>query len=99
MAKVTDKCRTGIPDAPGLGKVLNQSAWGESKALELARGYGPAGTRTYPPPKDGSMPEDPWAKRGPDWADDHPNDWVRGGGPNAAEGKPGYVPGYRPGKK
>jgi len=99
MAKATDKCRTGIPDAPGLGKVVNATAWGESAALDRTKDYGglkPVDMR----PADRSYPQDPEARRGKDWADGVPEDsWLRGGGPNAAEGKPGYVPGYRPGKK
>src|SRR5215475_7253777 len=99
MAKdiVDRKARTGIPDAPGLGKVVNETAWGENKALERTKDYGGL-KQTDMRPADRSYPQDPEAKRGPDWADDHPNDWVRGGGPNAAEGRPGYVPGYK-GKK
>ena len=39
---------------------------------------------------DRSMPQDPEAKRGADWADDHPKDWVRGYGKNGSESAEGY---------
>src|SRR5262245_14830306 len=39
--------------------------------------------------KDMRAPQFPEDKRGPDWQDDHPNDWVRGKG-ESAEGKPGF---------
>ena len=86
------KPRTGIPGVSGLSKVVNEESWGAAKATER---YG-GSTLTFGPPKDMSAPQDPMAKRGPDWADDHADNWVRGGGPKQAEGRPGYVPGYRP---
>src|SRR5262249_21666876 len=98
MAKFVDKTRTGIAGVPGLGKVVNETAWGESKALERTRDYGGTGTRTYQPPADRSYPQDPEARRGKDWADDVPeNSWLRGGG-KGGEGYPNFQPGYK-GKK
>src|SRR5262249_39749455 len=102
MAKATDKCRTGIPGVAGLSKVTNASAWGEQKALERTRDYGGLKQQVDTRPKDQSIPQrlgDANNLIGPDYYDDEPADsWVRGGGPNAAEGKPGYVPGFK-GKK
>ena len=82
------KTRTGIPGVTGLGKVVNEAAWGESKATER---YG-GGTRTFPPPKDQSHPQrlgDSNNLQGPGYSNDHPNDWVRGNGmkPNFDRGK------------
>src|SRR5262245_64228953 len=36
-------------------------------------------------PRDMSAPQFPEDKRGPDWADDHKSDWVRGFGKNGRE--------------
>jgi len=95
MAKATDKCRTGIPDAPGLGKVVNRNAWGEAKATERYGGT----TRTFPPPEDRHAPQklgDRNNLQGPGYQNIVPSDsWLRGGGAKQAEGKPGYVPGYK----
>jgi hypothetical protein len=80
------KPRTGIPDAPGLSKVVNRSAWGEQKATER---YG-GGTRTFPPPSDQPQkPQDPVNKHGPQYDNDVANNWLRGAG-QSAEGKPGF---------
>ena len=98
MAKFVDKTRTGIPNVPGLGSVVNATAWGENKALERTRDYGGL-KQVDMRPADRSYPQDPEAKRGSDWADDVPeSSWLRGGGAGG-EGKAGYVHGYRPGKK
>lgn len=77
-------------------KAVEESKWGADKAVER---YG-----RFPTPnmkaEDRSEPQKLGDKnnlRGPDWQDDHPNDWVRGAN-ETAENKPGYVPGYR-GKK
>src|SRR5262245_54490842 len=80
-------------------KVEEESKWGFSKARELTKGYegSPAGYSNMRP-QDRSEPQDPEAKRGPDWADDVGNDWRRGFGKNSnesAEGKPGYVSGFK----
>src|SRR5262249_61361542 len=48
MVKAADKCRTGIPGVPGLSKVVNKSAWGESKATER---YGGTTRAVFPPPQ------------------------------------------------
>jgi hypothetical protein len=80
------KPRTGIPDAPGLSKVVNASAWGESKALERTRDYGGLKqTNTRPP--DQSEPQFRQDGRGPDYLNVHANDWVRG---NSATDKPNF---------
>src|SRR5262249_34884 len=77
-------------------KVEETEKWGTSKAYQR---YGkPQYLHGAPSPPDRSMPQgcgDPWSagQRGPDWADDHPKDWVRGFGRNgveSAEGKPGF---------
>src|SRR5262249_23245691 len=87
------KWRTGIPGVSGLSKVVNRSAWGEAKAVE--RGYG-SGTRTFSPPPDKHGPQAPEDKHGPGYSNIVPsNSWLRGGGAKQAEGKPGYVPGYK----
>src|SRR5262249_62012361 len=92
--------RTGIPGVKGLGSVVNESAWGTATA---DRRYGRL-PQVDMRPKDMSMPQFKQDGRGPDWADDHPNDWVRGfgkGGIESAEGKPGFKnsQGYNGGKK
>src|SRR5262249_33454852 len=81
-------------------KATEEQKWGRDKAVER---YG-----RFPTPsmkaEDRSEPQKLGDKnnlRGPDWQDDTANDWRRGFGKNgveSAEGKPGYVPGYR-GKK
>ena len=92
------KPRTGIPGVSGLGKVVNASAWGESKATERYGGT----TRIFPPPEIANKPQrlgDPSNLQGPKYDNIVPSDsWVRSGGSKQAEGKPGYVPGYK-GKK
>jgi hypothetical protein len=92
MAKksfVDEKCRTGIPGVPGLGKVVNEEAWGAAKAVER---YG-GGMKTFPPPKDASFPQFKPDQRGPGWEDDT-SGWVRGAGGDATK-RSGYVAGYR----
>jgi len=79
-------------------RAQEEQKWGRAKAEER---YGPLQFRDGAPrPPDRSMPQfKDTDGRGPDWADDHPNDWVRGGGPKQAEGKPNFQPGIRrPGK-
>ena len=96
MAKsfVDHKARTGIPDAGSkLSKVTNSDEWGANAAVR--RGYGP-GTKTFPPPRDTSQPQDPIDK--PAGFNDVPeNSWLRGGG-KGAEGYAGFVP-TRTGKR
>ena len=77
-------------------KAVEESKWGADKARER---YGAVKTPDMKA-KDMSAPQrlgDSNNLRGPGWQNDHPNDWVRGKG-ETAEGKPGFVPGYR-GKK
>jgi hypothetical protein len=75
-------------------RVREQSGWGVDKARER---YGkPQFFDGAPPPKDISEPQFKATDgRGPDWKDDHPNDWVRGGPNESAEGKPGFDKGKR----
>jgi hypothetical protein len=96
MPKFVDKTRTGIPGAgQGLGKVVNESAWGESKATER---YG-GSTRTFPAPPERSLPQDcgdSWGTntQGPRSVID-PSDWRRGGGQGGESRPVGYVGSYR----
>jgi hypothetical protein len=95
MAKrdiVDHKARTGIPGS-GLGKVVNEAAWGELTATQR---YG-GSARTFDSPPDYSKPQDcgdSWGtnKQGPRSLID-PNDWRRGGG--GGETRPGYRPGFK----
>ena len=67
-------------------KAQETEKWGASKARER---YGP-----LPQPnmkaKDMSEPQFPEDKRGPDWEDDTPNNWLRGGPNESAENKPSF---------
>ena len=74
-------------------KAQETEKWGADKAVER---YGKLPTPDMKP-KDTSFPQFKEDQRGKDWADDHPNDWVRGANENATN-RPGYVAGYR-GKK
>jgi hypothetical protein len=101
------KPRTGIPAVPGLGNVVNGSAWGEAKAVER---YGSlvdsnvpgGGTRIHPPPEDRHTPQklgDANNLQGPNYQNIVPsNSWLRGGGAKQGESKPNFHPGYK-GKK
>ncbi len=60
-------------------KIQETEKWGRSAAV---RRYGELKQSDMGPP-DRSMPQDPEAKRGPNWADDHPNDWIRGANEDA----------------
>jgi len=63
--------------------------WGRKTARER---YGAPTNQGMVPPEDRSEPQELGDKnnlRGPDWKDDHPNDWVRGKG-ESAEGKPDF---------
>src|SRR5262245_3100335 len=86
MANATDKCRTGIPGVPGLGKVVNQTAWGEQTATERYGGT----TQTFPPPKNQSMPQFKQDQCLDKTYNDVPeNSWLRGGS-QGGEGKPKF---------
>ena len=74
-------------------KAVETSKWGRNTAGER---YGKLDQPDTRPP-DRSEPQFKQTDgRGPDWADDTPKSRLRGGDPTE---KPGYVPGYRPGKK
>jgi hypothetical protein len=78
-------------------KVMEESSWGLSKARERY------GVLRQPDmrPKDTHAPQFKEDQQGPGYSNIHKKDWVRGygkGGVESAEGKPGYVPGYK-GKK
>ena len=94
------KPRTGIPGVSGLGKVVNESAWGTNKADER---YGRS-KYLYgaPRPEDRHAPQklgDRNNLQGPNYQNIvDSNSWVRGGGAKQAEGKPNFHPGYK-GKK
>src|SRR5262249_29594614 len=94
------KPRTGIPGVPGLGNVVNESAYGVAKAEER---YGksdyPTGSRGAPSPPIRNKPQrlgDPNNLQGPKYDNIVPSDsWLRGGGSKQAEGKPNFHPGYK----
>jgi hypothetical protein len=96
MVHFVDKTRTGIPGHPKLKGVQNASAWGESAAVQ--RGYC-KGTEVHDEPAKGPAPYG--AEFKVDQREDRQsfNDvkdgWLRGGGANQAEGKPGYAPSFR----
>jgi len=90
--------RTGIPGVKGLSKVENEASWGGEKALERTRDYR-KGAQDVTPPMPDTFAAEHGAERGNmhvqgrdvDWADDVPvNSWLRGGGTQAAEGKPNF---------
>ena len=85
MAKIADKCRTGIPGVPGLSKVVNRSAWGEQTASERYHGT----TKIFPPPKDQSMAQFKQDQCLDKTYNDVPNDWRRGAN-GTAENKPSF---------
>src|SRR5262245_15142739 len=96
MAKsfVDHKCRTGIPGVPGLGSVVNRTCWGEDAAVK--RGY-TSGVKTYAPPPDHSLPQDPVDKPEDRNYNACRDDWRRGANEDAttksnfdARGKDGY---------
>jgi hypothetical protein len=95
MAKLIDKSRTGIPGHSKLSKVVNQHSWGENAAVK--RGYC-KGTEVTHGFARGIGPQEPQApedQHGPKYDNDVKDGWLRGGGPNQAEGRPGYAPSYR----
>jgi hypothetical protein len=83
------KPRTGIPGITGLSRVVNTSAWGESKALERTKDYGGLKqTNTRPP--DQSEPQFKQDSRGSDWRDDvSEKSWLRGGSKGGTD-KPNF---------
>ena len=85
------KPRTGIPGVPGLGNVVNESAYGVAKAEER---YGKSDypmSSPAPSPPIRNKPQrlgDQNNLQGPKYDNIvDPNSWLRGGGPNQAEGK------------
>jgi hypothetical protein len=76
-------------------RVREMSGWGVDKACER---YGkPQFFDGAPSPKDMSEPQFKATDgRGPDWKDDHPNDWIRAR--NEDGRSPNFNPGYK-GKK
>jgi len=95
------KPRTGIPGHSGLGKVVNESAWGVATAQER---YGksdyPFG-RATPQPDVKNKPQRLGSPNNlqdlPRYDNIHRDDWIRGKG-ESAEGKPNFHAGYK-GKK
>jgi hypothetical protein len=78
-------------------KAVETEKWGRQTAQER---YGSLKQPDMRPP-DAHAPQklgDANNLQGPGYANIHRNDWVRGGGAKRAEGKPGYVPGFK-GKK
>jgi len=80
-------------------KAVEEQKWGRAKAEER---YGPLKYRDgAPPPEIQNKPQrlgDPNNLQAPGYDNNHRKDWVRGFGKNgveSAEGKPGYVPGYK----
>src|SRR5262245_63887300 len=66
---------------------VEEAKWGASKARERYGRLPQVDMR----PKDMSMPQFKQTDgRAADWADDHPNDWVRGFGKNGVESAEGY---------
>jgi hypothetical protein len=82
-------------------KAVENSKWGHNVAVER---YGQQPNPNMRP-KDQSQPQSPEDKHGPGYRNDVANDWGRGFGKGghavseSAEGKPGYVPGYKGGKR
>jgi len=85
------KPRTGIPGGGSkLSGVVNESAWGESKATERYGGT----TQTFPPPENNqNKPQklgDANNQQGNYYDNDTRNDWRRGNGM-----KPNWDPGHK----
>ena len=72
----------------GMKGVVETEKWGRDKAVER---YGKLDSPNMKP-ADASYPQFKNDQRGPDWADDHANDWIRGKNEDATT-RPGYVPG------
>ena len=96
MVHYVDKTRTGVPGHPKLKGVMNSQAWGADAAVK--RGYC-KGTEVHNEPAQGIAPYGPEDRQNQradrQTYNDVAPDWRRAMGPRGAEGKPGYVPGYR----
>ena len=92
------KPRTGIPGHSGLGKVVNESAWGTATAQErYGKSDHPFG-RATPTPDVKNKPQFRENQQDlPKYDNIHRDDWIRGKG-ESAEGKPNFHPGVH-GKK
>jgi len=78
-------------------KAVETQKWGSDKAIER---YGKLQQPDMRPPIQNKPQKlgDPNNLQGPGYDNIHAKDWVRGFGKNgveSAEGKPGYVPGYK----
>ena len=72
-------------------KAVEQEKWGRDAAI---RRYGTPQTGEVDNVKDRSAPQfKDTDGRGPDWKDDHVNDWVRGRGEDGRP--PNFDPGYK----
>ena len=78
-----DQHRYSLPGVKG--RVVETGKWGRDTA---AKRYGEPASPNMKP-KDESQPQDPTAKHGPGYSNDHRNDWVTGAG-ETAEKMPGY---------
>ena len=65
----------------------NVEKWGRKTAKER---YGTEGAGDVNRAKNMTNPQDPVDKRGPDYSNDTPNTWLRGGPNESAEGKPNF---------
>ena len=91
-----EKYRTGIPGT-GLGKVVNESAWGEATATKRY-GYGTQHPDMGHGDYNKNMPQDPVNKP----SDRRYNDvaqssYLRGGPKESAQGKSNYTPNFHGG--
>lgn len=72
----------------------NTAKWGREKARErYGSSRGTGGVNNLGPAEDNSKPQklgDMNNLQGPDYENDHRNDWVRGGPNESAESKPGF---------
>jgi len=97
MVKHVNKTRVGIPGHPKLSGVVNQHSWGDHAAVR--RGYcsgtehpmGTGAAKSIGP----QHPQGDVDQHDAKYDNDVRDGWMRGGGPNGAEGRPGYVAGYR----
>jgi hypothetical protein len=74
-------------------KVTEQEKWGRDTARKR---YGSLDYQfnAPPQPRDQSQPQDPVDRHGPNYSNDVPNSWLRGGG-KGGEGKPGFDKGRK----
>ena len=91
-----DKYRRSLP---GVGRVENESLWGQERAYSRTAQYRRGQTDVAPPMPKPTGPELGYESpsnrevqgRARDWADDVPkNSWLRGGGSQRAEAKPNF---------